>query len=92
MAVRAVALERPAPIETSPLQLRDLPQPVPGVHEILVRVKACGVCRTDLHVAEGDLAPKQPHIVPGHEVSARWSALDPAARAFRLESESASPG
>lgn len=66
--MRAITLQRPAPIETSPLTLRDLPVPVPERDEILVRVKACGVCRTDLHVAEGDLAPKRSRIVPGHEV------------------------
>ena len=55
--------------------------------EILVRVTACGVCRTDLHVAEGDLAPKHPRIVPGHEVvgvveqtRARMQPVRPGAR------------
>jgi propanol-preferring alcohol dehydrogenase len=54
-----------------PLELveRDPPQPAPG--EVLVRVEACGVCRTDLHLAEGDLAPRRPEVVPGHEVVGR---------------------
>jgi len=82
--VRAVTLERPAPIETSPLRLRDLPQPVPGVHEILVRVTACGVCRTDLHVAEGDLVAKRPHIVPGHEVVGTVEALGAGSARFSI--------
>jgi propanol-preferring alcohol dehydrogenase len=66
--MRAMVVHTPAPIESNPLMLADLetPQPQPG--EILVRVTACGVCRTDLHVTEGDLAPKHPQIVPGHEV------------------------
>lgn len=63
-----MTLERPAPIETSPLRLTDRPKPVPARGEICVRVRACGVCRTDLHVAEGDLAPKHRGIVPGHEI------------------------
>jgi propanol-preferring alcohol dehydrogenase len=63
-----MTLERPAPIETNPLRLSDKPQPVPALGEILVRVKACGVCRTDLHVTEGDLAFKHAGIVPGHEI------------------------
>lgn len=66
--MRAMVLERPAPIETSPLVLRDLEQPAPADDELLVRVRTCGVCRTDLHVTEGDLPPKHPSIVPGHEV------------------------
>ncbi len=63
-----MTLERPAAIESSPLRLTDKRKPVPAAGEILVRVSACGVCRTDLHVAEGDLAPKHAGIVPGHEV------------------------
>jgi propanol-preferring alcohol dehydrogenase len=63
-----MVVNTPAAIESNPLTLADLEKPVPGPGEILVRVTACGVCRTDLHVAEGDLAPKHPRIVPGHEV------------------------
>lgn len=66
--MRAISLEKPAPIETNPLRLVEKPRPVPGAGEILVRVVTCGVCRTDLHLAEGDLPPKLPGIVPGHEV------------------------
>lgn len=66
--MRAMVVNTPAAIESNPLTLADLEKPAPGPGEILVRVTACGVCRTDLHVAEGDLAPKHPRIVPGHEV------------------------
>ena len=66
--MKALVLSQPAPIETSPLQLRDLPVPQPAATDILVRVEACGVCRTDLHVVEGDLPPQVEHIVPGHQV------------------------
>ena len=66
--MRAMAIENPAQIETSPLVQIDTPIPQPAAGEILVRVRACGVCRTDLHVAEGDLAQKRPRIIPGHEV------------------------
>jgi propanol-preferring alcohol dehydrogenase len=65
--MRAMVVNTPAAIESNPLTLADLEKPVPGPGEILVRVTACGVCRTDLHVAEGDLVPKHPRIVPGHE-------------------------
>jgi len=80
--MRAVALERPAPVETSPLRLKERPEPVPQTGEILVRVKACGVCRTDLHVAEGDLPPKHPLIVPGHEVVGIVEGLGPGSGRF----------
>ncbi|MFC8504376.1 zinc-dependent alcohol dehydrogenase family protein [Pedococcus sp. NPDC057267] len=50
------------------LRLVDRPVPEPAPGEVLVRVEACGVCRTDLHVADGDLAPHRPRVVPGHEV------------------------
>src|SRR5882724_11198307 len=66
--MRALVLSVPGPIETAPLRLEDHPTPTAGSGEILVRVSACGVCRTDLHVCEGELAPKHPQIIPGHEV------------------------
>jgi len=55
---------------------RDVPQPGPG--ELLVRVRACGVCRTDLHLAEGDLPPHAPDVTPGHEVVGEVVAAGPA--------------
>jgi alcohol dehydrogenase, propanol-preferring len=61
-------VERPGPVATGPLTPRDVEVPVPGDGELLVRVRACGVCRTDLHVAEGDLPVHRPGVVPGHEV------------------------
>lgn len=53
---------------SAPLRLRELPQPAPAAEELLVRVRACGVCRTDLHVTEGDLPMRRRDVVPGHEV------------------------
>jgi len=53
---------------TGPLRLLDRPVPEPGPGELLIRVLCCGVCRTDLHLAEGDLAPRRPDVTPGHEV------------------------
>ena len=58
----------PGPIGTRPLRAAELPIPEPGPDELLVRVRACAVCRTDLHVAEGDLPPHRPKVVPGHQV------------------------
>lgn len=80
--MRAWVLSEPAPIERAPLALRDLPDPTPGPGEILVEVSVCGLCRTDLHVIEGELAPQRPAIVPGHQVVGRVSALGAGARRF----------
>lgn len=61
-------LRAPAPVEQEPLELveRDVPEPAPG--EVLVQVEVCGVCRTDLHVVEGDLDVRRQHVVPGHQI------------------------
>ncbi|MDQ0851866.1 propanol-preferring alcohol dehydrogenase [Arthrobacter sp. B3I9] len=59
---------RPGPIRTGPMAFAECPDPRPGPDEVLLKVRACGVCRTDLHLAEGDLAPKHDGTVPGHEV------------------------
>jgi len=66
--MKAMAVFEPAAIETAPLRAIELPVPEPARGEILVRISVCGVCRTDLHVAEGDLLPRHPRIVPGHEI------------------------
>jgi len=66
--VRAWWVERPGPIDSGPLAFGERDDPTPADGEILVDVHVCGVCRTDLHLAEGDLAPHRPHTVPGHEI------------------------
>ncbi len=67
--MRAWAVTGPAPIDGPvPLEAVERPVPAPGPGEILVKVSTCGVCRTDLHVVEGDLPPHQAGVVPGHEV------------------------
>jgi propanol-preferring alcohol dehydrogenase len=76
--MRAWVVHQPGPVASGPLRLteRDVPEPGPG--ELLVRVRACGVCRTDLHLAEGDLPPRAPDITPGHEVVGEVVAAGPA--------------
>ena len=69
--MRALAVHAQAPIETAPLVLGERPVPTPQRAEVLVRVSACGICRTDLHVVEGDLALVTAPIVPGHQVVGR---------------------
>ena len=58
----------PGPMSSRPLQRVTVSTPQPRPDELLVKVLACGVCRTDLHVAEGDLAVHRPKVIPGHEV------------------------
>jgi propanol-preferring alcohol dehydrogenase len=65
--MKAQLLRRPRPVEQSPLELTDLPVPAPGDDELLIRVRVCGLCHTDLHTVEGEISSKLP-IVPGHQI------------------------
>jgi alcohol dehydrogenase, propanol-preferring len=80
--VRAWVVQQPGPVATGPLSAVDRPIPEPGPGELRVRVATCGVCRTDLHLAEGDLAPHAPAVVPGHEVVGTVDALGAGAARF----------
>lgn len=66
--MQAMVLQSCAPIETAPLGLEQLPDPSPGAGEIRVKVRACGICRTDLHVIEGELPQLDQPVIPGHQV------------------------
>ena len=81
--MRAMSLAGPAPVESDPLRLDSRPAPSPGPDEILVRVIACGVCRTDLHIVEGDLPLVRSPVVPGHQVVGRVEGTGSGARRFR---------
>ena len=67
--MRALRLHAPASVETRPLVLENVPDPIPGSGQVLVRVSACGICRTDLHVVEGELEVVKPLVIPGHQVT-----------------------
>ena len=82
--MRAWRVVRPGPIETHPLELADLPLPQPKQGEVLVRVSCCGVCRTDLHIAEGDLPARVPNVVPGHQIVGVVEAAGDGASRFRI--------
>src|SRR5262245_22039171 len=82
--MRAMVLPRPAAIETSPLELREVPLPQPGPDEIRLQVEACGICRTDLHVIEAELPPQLPEVIPGHQVVGTVEACGSAARRFKI--------
>jgi propanol-preferring alcohol dehydrogenase len=81
--LRAQEVEEPRPVEQRPLRLVERPRPAPRPGELLVEVEVCGVCRTDLHVAEGDLPPRRAHVIPGHEVVGRVAGRGPGASRFR---------
>jgi propanol-preferring alcohol dehydrogenase len=69
--MKACLLRSIAPIDSHPLDYTEVPQPQPGGDQVLVRVSACGVCRTDLHIIEGELPPRQAPVIPGHQVIGR---------------------
>lgn len=66
--MKAMVLERQNNIENMPLKAADVPKPEPKIGEILVDISACGVCRTDLHIVEGELPGKKLPVVPGHQI------------------------
>ena len=82
--MRAWWVAEPGPVGDGPLRFGDRPDPSPGHGEVLVRVRVCGVCRTDLHVVEGDLPVHRPHVVPGHEVVGEVVALGPGCARFAV--------
>ncbi len=77
--MRAMVLERPR----QELQLRELPRPEPGAQQVLVRVQACGVCRTDLHVVDGDLTEPKLPLIPGHEIVGEVAEVGREVERFR---------
>jgi propanol-preferring alcohol dehydrogenase len=82
--VQGWVVRLPGPLAGHPLLQADLPVPEPGPGEVRIRVLSCGVCRTDLHLAEGDLSPRRPGTVPGHEVVGLVDARGPGATRFVL--------
>jgi len=81
--MKAMVLEKISPVEGKPLKLVDLPEPVPGQGQILVRVYACGVCHTELDEIEGRVAPSKFPMILGHEIVGRVEGLGPGASKFK---------
>ncbi|MBS1972621.1 MAG: zinc-dependent alcohol dehydrogenase family protein [Bdellovibrionales bacterium] len=73
--MKTMVLEEQAVIEQKPLALKLLPRPSPGPEEVLIRVSCCAICRTDLHIIEGDLPLKKMAIIPGHQAIGTIEAL-----------------
>lgn len=80
--MQAWAVDRPGPVDSGPLRRVERMVPEPGTGQVRVRVRVCGVCRTDLHLAEGDLSPRHHLVVPGHEVVGVVDRLGPGATRF----------
>jgi len=77
-------VERPGPVDRGPLVRVDKEVPQPAAGEVRVRVRTCGVCRTDLHVIEGDLPVHRARVTPGHEIVGTVEQLGPGAQRWRL--------
>ncbi|MCU1354911.1 MAG: zinc-binding alcohol dehydrogenase family protein [Acidimicrobiales bacterium] len=82
--MQAWIVDRPGPAAGGPMNLVERAVPEPGPTQVLVEVRCCGVCRTDLHLAEGDLAPKRHGVTPGHEVVGTVAATGSDAHRFRV--------
>ena len=82
--MKACVLRAPAAIETNPLEYAEVPMPQPKSGEALVRVRTCGVCRTDLHVIEGELPPRKSPVIPGHQVVGMIEKQGENARRFAV--------
>ncbi len=80
--MKAAVLHSAGKISERPLRIEDVPRPEPGPGQVLLRVLACGVCRTDLHIVEGELPAKHPAIIPGHQIVG--GVLSGATGAFRV--------
>jgi alcohol dehydrogenase, propanol-preferring len=73
--MRAFVLTKPRPVDEAPLELVEVAKPVPAPDEVLIKVAACGICRTDLHVVEGELPQRRERLVPGHQAVGRIISL-----------------
>lgn len=78
-----MVLDRQGPVESSPLRLRDVPAPTPGPCDVLVKVHVCGICRTDLHVIEGELPEATLPLIPGHQTVGMVERLGSGVRSLK---------
>lgn len=83
--MKAWILNRPAPISELPLVRAEVPVPAPSEDELVLRVAACGICRTDLHVVEGELPVRRSPLIPGHQIVGRVAALGARVEGFSIE-------
>jgi propanol-preferring alcohol dehydrogenase len=84
MKMRAMVLKAPSAIDSSPLEMREIDAPTPRENEVRIRVLTCAICRTDLHVVEGELPVHKQHIVPGHQAVGVVDEMGAAAKRFKI--------
>jgi propanol-preferring alcohol dehydrogenase len=82
--MKAWLLHKPGPVAERPLTITEVITPAPGDDELLVRVQACGICRTDLHVIEGELPERRSPLIPGHQIVGRVTARGARVRDFAV--------
>ena len=82
--MKAWWVEAPSPIASGPLRMGERPDPSSGPGEVLLSVRACGVCRTDPHLAEADVRPRAARRIPGHDVVTEVVGLGAGSSQFRL--------
>ena len=92
MQMKAMLLEQIAPVESSPLRLAEVPMPEPKAGEVRMNVRCCGVCRTDLHVIEGDLPTQKMPVIPGHQIVGTVDALGSDCIRLRIGQRIGPPG
>src|SRR5579862_5751108 len=85
--MRAAVLRDPGPKKANPLVIEERPVPEPGPGEVLLRVEACGVCRTDLHITIGELKPLRDEVTPGHQIVGRVEKLSTGDMSGRTDTE-----
>ncbi|HET9396966.1 MAG TPA: alcohol dehydrogenase catalytic domain-containing protein, partial [Nitrospiraceae bacterium] len=83
--MKAWTLKTPASVNTRPLLMSDVPTPAAHDDELLVRVSACGICRTDLHVVEGELPERLATVIPGHQIVGRVAAVGAQVEDFAID-------
>lgn len=82
--MKACILPTTSAIENRPLQILEIPKPVPQANELLIKVTACGICRTDLHVCEGDLPIRLSPIIPGHQIVGKVAEIGKSVKGFTI--------
>src|SRR2546423_2680785 len=83
--MQAMVLHAVAPIESSPLRMSEVPDPSPGVDVVRIKVGCCGVCRTDLHIIEGELPPPRMPLIVGHQTVGVVDEVGPDCRRLKLD-------
>ena len=89
--MQAMQLKKPGSIESSPLECVELPVPEPGPGELLLRISACGVCHTDLHIVLGEIHPPQLPVTPGHQIVARVEAIGSGVEGWKIQDRAGVP-